>query len=54
MCMSIVYAYDSVAYNILNIIQPNNDIINHLKLPYTETHERSFVSSCKLANAVHV
>ena len=25
MCMSIIYARDSVAYNILNIVQPNND-----------------------------
>ena len=53
MCMSIIYAHDSVAHNFLNIIQPNNDKINHLVLHCTETHEGSFVFSCKPANAVH-
>ena len=54
MCMSIINAHDSVAYNVLNNIQPNNDKINNLVLPYTETHERRFVFSCKPAHAVHV
>ena len=53
MCMSIINAHDSVAYIILNIVQPNNDKINNLVLPYTETHERRFVFSCKPAYAVH-
>ena len=54
MCMSIINAHDSDAYNILNIVQPNNDKINNLVLPDTETHERRFVFSCKPAHAVHV
>ena len=54
MCMSIINAQDSVAYIILNIIQPNNDKINNLVMPYTETHERMFVFSCKPAHAVLV
>ena len=53
MCMSIINAHDSVAYIILNIIQPNNDKINNLVLPTTETHERMFVFICKPAHAVH-
>ena len=32
MCMSIINARDSVAYIILNIVQPNNDKINNLVL----------------------
>ena len=54
MCMSIINAQDSVAYIILNIIQPNNDKINNLVMPYTETHERMFVFSCKPAHVVLV
>ena len=53
MSMSIIYAHDSVAYNFVNIIMPNNDKINHLVLHSTETHERSFLFSCKTANTVH-
>ena len=45
MSMSIIYAYDSVAYNFVNIIMPNIDKINHLVLHSTETHGRSFVFS---------
>ena len=52
--MSIINEHDSVAYNILNIVQPNNGKINNLVLSYTETHERRFVFSCKPAHAVHV
>ena len=54
MCMSIINAHDYVAYNVLNIFQPNNDKINNLVLPYTETHERRFVFSCNPAHAVRV
>ena len=54
MCMSIIYAHDSVAHNFVNIIQPNNDKITHLVLLSTETDERSYVFSCKPANAVHI
>ena len=52
-CMSIIYAHDGVAYNFVNIIQPNNYKINHFVLLSSETYERSFVFSCKPANAVH-
>ena len=37
--MSVFYAHDSVAHNFVNIIQPNNDKINHLVLLFTETNE---------------
>ena len=46
MSMSIIYAHDSVEYNFVNIIMPNNDKINHLVLHSTVTHERSFVLTC--------
>ena len=54
MCMSIINAHDSVAYNVLNNVQPNNDKIKNLVLLYTETHERRFVFSCKPAHPGHV
>ena len=42
MYMSIFYAPGSVAHNFVNIIQPNNDNINHLVLLSKETNKRSF------------